>query len=144
MSSVAEVPYWVTIGLLGATPRGQQLNRAMKVGSEPLESESNHGFFFHLEGTPPHGLTPQVTPQFAPQVTPQVLALLQQLSGEMTRQELSEALRLKDRKHFEDAHLQPALEAGLLQMTNPGKPQSSNQRYRLAGRGHDAIGEGRS
>lgn len=86
--------------------------------------------------------TPQVTPHVAPQVTPQVVALLTKVSGEMTRQELTDALGLKDRKHFADAYLQPALEAGLLEMTIPDKPQSSKQRYRLTGQGQAAIAKG--
>lgn len=79
--------------------------------------------------------TPQVTPHVTPQVTPQVLALLTRLSGEMSRQELMTALGLKDRKHFRDNYLQPALDAGLLEMTIPDKPQSSKQRYRLTEHG---------
>ena len=82
---------------------------------------------------------PQVTPQVAPQVTPQVQALLEAISGEMTRQELMEALTLKDRKNFGESYLTPALEAGLLEMTNPEKPRSSKQRYRLTERGNATI-----
>ncbi len=81
----------------------------------------------------------QGTPHVAPQVTPQVVALLTKVSGAMTRQELTDALGLKDRKHFAEAYLQPALEAGLLEMTIPEKPQSSKQRYRLTGQGQAAI-----
>ena len=84
-------------------------------------------------------VTPQVTPHVAPQVTPQVVALLKKVSGEMTRQELTDALGLKDRKHFGDAYLQPALEAGLLEMTIPEKPQSSKQRYRLTDLGRTVV-----
>ena len=76
-------------------------------------------------------VTPHVTPQVTPQVSPQVLALLAKVSGEMARQELIEALGLKDRKYFSDAYLQPALDAGVLEMTIPDKPRSSKQRYRL-------------
>lgn len=85
-----------------------------------------------------HG-TPQVTPHVAPQVPPQVVALLTKVSGEMTRQELTDSLGLKDRKHFGDAYLQPALEAGLLEMTIPDKPQSSKQRYRLTDVGRAVV-----
>lgn len=80
-------------------------------------------------------VTPHVTPQVTPQVSPQVLALLAKVAGEMTRQELMEALGLKDRKHFGDAYLQPALDAGVLEMTIPDKPQSSKQQYRLTALG---------
>jgi len=53
----------------------------------------------------------------------------------MTRSELMDALLLKDRMHFTSDYLQPALEAGLLEMTIPDKPRSSNQRYRLTDKG---------
>lgn len=84
-------------------------------------------------------VTPQVTPHVTPQVTPQVLTLLREATGEMARQELMDALGLKDRKHFGDAYLQPALEAGLLEMTIPDKPQSSKQRYRLTEQGRAVL-----
>lgn len=88
-------------------------------------------------------VTPQVTPHVAPQVpsqvTPQVLALLSKVSGEMTRQEMMDLAGLKDRKHFGDAYLQPSLDAGFLEMTIPGKPQSSKQRYRLTEQGLAAL-----
>ena len=84
-------------------------------------------------------VTPHVTPQVTPQVSPQVLALLAKVSGEMARQELMEALGLKDRKHFGDAYLQPALDAGVLEMTIPDKPQSSKQRYRLTELGQASL-----
>jgi ATP-dependent DNA helicase RecG len=87
-------------------------------------------------------VTPHVTPQVPPQVSPQVLALLAKVSGEMARQELMEALGLKDRKHFGDAYLQPALDAGVLAMTIPDKPQSSKQRYRLTELGQASLKKG--
>ena len=42
-----------------------------------------------------------------------------------------EALGLKDRKHFADAYLKPALAAGHIEMTQPDKPNSRLQKYRL-------------
>jgi ATP-dependent DNA helicase RecG len=77
--------------------------------------------------------------QITPQVTPQVTSLLTHASGEMTRQQLMDALGLKDRKHFADAYLQPSLEKGLLEMTIPDKPQSSKQNYRLTERGRALL-----
>jgi len=53
------------------------------------------------------------------------------LRGEMTRQQLQRALALKDDEHFRTAYLQPALDAGLIEMTIPDKPRSSRQQYRL-------------
>lgn len=92
------------------------------------------------EQAPPQ-VPPHVAPQVTPQVTPQVLALLAKVARDMTRQELMDALGLRDRKHFGDAYLQPALEAGLLEMTIPDKPQSSKQRYRLTEQGQAVLKE---
>ena len=43
--------------------------------------------------------------------------------------ELMEKLHLKSRNAFRDNYLKPALEAGLIAMTIPDKPNSKNQRY---------------
>jgi Fic family protein len=43
--------------------------------------------------------------------------------------ELMEKLNLKSRNAFRDNYLKPALEAGLIAMTIPDKPNSKNQRY---------------
>ena len=51
----------------------------------------------------------------------------------MSRQDLQAALGLKDAEHFRKAYLQPALAAGLIEMTVPDKPQSRSQKYRKAG-----------
>ncbi|WP_342774341.1 Fic family protein [Desulfobotulus mexicanus] len=53
----------------------------------------------------------------------------------MTRQQLKEALGLKDNEHFRKAYLLPALNAGLIEMTLPDKPRSSKQKYRLTDKG---------
>jgi len=60
-----------------------------------------------------------------------VLRMIDQLDGEATRQELQEALGLDNRDYFRKAYLLPALEAGLIEMTVPDKPNSRSQRYRL-------------
>ncbi|MDR1111930.1 MAG: Fic family protein [Deltaproteobacteria bacterium] len=73
------------------------------------------------------------SPQVAPQVSPQVKRLLEVLSGEMSGREIMEALGLTDRKSFRQRYLAPALDAGLVEMTIPDKPNSHLQRYRLAG-----------
>ena len=70
----------------------------------------------------------QVTDQVAGEVVRLLAAAAQ---GEHTRNALQEALGLKHTPHFRQAFLLPALEAGLIEMTLPDKPRSSNQRYRL-------------
>ena len=51
--------------------------------------------------------------------------------GDMSRQEIQEALGLKHEDHFRSAYLLPSLDAGLIEMTIPDKPRSRLQRYRL-------------
>ena len=70
-----------------------------------------------------------------PQVTPQVSELLAAIQGEMSREALQAALGLLDRKSFRERYLKPALAAGLIAMTIPGKPNSRLQKYRLTDHG---------
>lgn len=70
-------------------------------------------------------------PQVAPQATPQVDRLVAVLHGATRRADLQAALGLTDRKSFRLRYLMPALEAGLIEMTRPGTPNSPLQRYRL-------------
>ena len=85
--------------------------------------------------------------QVTPQVTPQVGTLVARLEGEMTRQAIQDALGLSDREHFRKGYLLPALELGVVEMTEPGKPNSRSQRYRLTTIGRqwlEAHSRGRS
>ena len=75
------------------------------------------------------------TPQVAPQVAPQVRRLLSVLEGEMSRQEIQQALGLKDRKSLRQRYLRPALQDGYIEMTHPGTPNARNQKYRPTLRG---------
>ena len=81
-----------------------------------------------------------VTPQVTPQVPPQVSRLLEVLIGDMSRAELMNALALKDRMHFANDYLRPALEEDLIQYTIPDKPNSRLQRYRLTEKGRAMVG----
>ena len=47
----------------------------------------------------------------------------------MSAAELMEKLGLKSRVTFRKNYLNPALEAGLIAMTNPDAPTNRNQRY---------------
>ncbi len=65
------------------------------------------------------------------QVTQQVSRLLQCFDGEMSRSALMQALNLKDRVSFAKNYLEPALQSGLIEMTQPNSPKSPTQKYRL-------------
>jgi len=83
------------------------------------------------------------TPQVAPEVTPQVRRLLAQMSDQMSRNDLMQALALKDPKHFRKDYLLPALGDGLIEMTQPDSPSSPTQKYRLTDRGRSQIKRGK-
>jgi hypothetical protein len=82
----------------------------------------------------PH-VTPQVDPAIPSNISPQVQLLLNTLTGEMQRDALQLACKLKDRKSFSQRYLKPALAAGLIEMTILDKPRSRLQRYRLTALG---------
>ena len=64
----------------------------------------------------------------------QVSRLLSKLKGEMTVLEMMAALKLGGRRNFLEKYLSPAIEAGLIEMTDPNSPHSPRQRYRLTGK----------
>ncbi|MDQ6962009.1 MAG: Fic family protein [Mariprofundaceae bacterium] len=70
------------------------------------------------------------TPSDSSAVTPQVNRLLHVMQGEMTREKMQEELGLSDRKSFRLRYIVPALQAGLIEMTIPDKPNSKAQKYR--------------
>lgn len=67
--------------------------------------------------------------------TPQVKALLDVLTSAnqpLSSGELQRQLGLKDRESFRLRYLQPALAAGVIEMTLPDKPNSRFQAYQLS------------
>ena len=81
-------------------------------------------------------VTQQVAQQVAQQVTQQVRRLLQAIGDvEVGRVMLMNAVGLKDRVGFKYSYLDPALESGLIEMTQPNSPQSPTQKYRLTAKG---------
>jgi ATP-dependent DNA helicase RecG len=73
----------------------------------------------------------EVTMEVATEVTTEVKRLLNVMTGDHSRKELQELLRLKNAEHFRKAYLLPAISADLMQMTLPEKPKSRLQKYRL-------------
>lgn len=69
------------------------------------------------------------------QVTAQVESLLRALTGENSREEIQQRLRLQHRESFGLLYLQPALAAGLIERTLPDKPNSRLQKYRITPKG---------
>lgn len=66
-----------------------------------------------------------------PEVTPEVERLLNVMTGDHSRKELQETLKLKDAEHFHNTYLLPVINTRLVQMTLPDKPKSRLEKYRL-------------
>jgi len=124
------------------TGTGDMIRRCRKSGlAEPSFSVSD-GFtatLWRKPGVPPHKVAHQVTHEVTHQVTHEVHKILLATNAEKTRGELQEALGLRDPVNFRKNYLLPALEAGLLEMTIPDKPQSNKQRYKLTGEGKRVV-----
>lgn len=73
------------------------------------------------------------------QVTDDIKSLIQICTGQLSRSELQTKLNLKHRDNFTNNYLNPAIKAGLLEMTIPDKPQSSKQKYQLTPKGKSIL-----
>lgn len=75
--------------------------------------------------------TPQDTPQDAPQVPPSKNAskLVEFCSIPRSRQEMMDFVGLKDKKNFVKNYINPMIEQGMIEMTNPDKLTSKFQKY---------------
>ena len=80
---------------------------------------------------PAGDIAPQDPPQDIPQVSEAVAAIIEACRSPMSRADLQAALTVRDRNDFKERYLQPALAAGVIEMTMPDKPSSRHQRYRL-------------
>ena len=70
------------------------------------------------------------------QVTDQVALLLNAIeTGELGSQNLMKVLGLSHRPTFRNNYLNPAIENGWIERTQPGSPRSPTQRYRLTDKG---------
>ena len=81
----------------------------------------------------------QVARQVAGQVADEIRRMIAVFDSEHTRKELQSAMNLKSRENFENRYLKPAIEAGYVTLTIPGKPNSRFQKYRLTETGRAVI-----
>ena len=120
------------------TGTGDMIDRCKAHGLPEPSFALTDGFVTTIWRKPELALS-NLTPQVTPQVTPEVRVLLALQNGELSRQELQRALNLKDAKHLRKNYILPALHAGLIAMTLPDKPQSSNQTYQLTAKGRRLL-----
>jgi len=72
------------------------------------------------------------TDQVSDQVSDQVRRLARMLrQGPRSASELMSELKLSHKPTFRQNYLRPALDAGIIEMTRPDKPQAKNQKYQL-------------
>lgn len=64
-----------------------------------------------------------------------VARLVKALKGEVSVLDMMIALKLGGRRNFLEKYLTPAIELGLVEMTQPNSPRSPTQKYRLTARG---------
>lgn len=83
--------------------------------------------------------TGQVAVQATGEVGGEVTRLLLVVDGQHSRAALQERLGLRGRSNFLRLYLEPALEAGLLEMTRPETPNSPSQEYRLTAKGQAVV-----
>lgn len=69
--------------------------------------------------------------KITPEVAPEVERLLSFCLEPKSRAELQEEMGLTDEKHFRTAYLKPSLDSGLIERTQPDKPRSRFQKYRI-------------
>lgn len=81
-------------------------------------------------------LTDQVNGQVSDQVKRIVLALASRPKKAL---QLMEEFGLSHRQTFRKNYLRPALHDGFIEMTQPEKPQSRNQQYRLTSKGREFV-----
>ena len=113
-------------------------------GAAPTFKETTHGFELSI---PLEGITPQVTPQVTGEVTGEVagevagevITLLVALKAPLSRSALQDALGLKSQANFRDRYLNPALDGGWIEMTQPDAPKSPTQKYRLTEMGMEFL-----
>ena len=74
------------------------------------------------------------------EVTREVKRLLGACLEEVSRRQLQKALGLKGEENFRKLYLEPAMKAGLVEMTIPDKPNSRLQKYRLTDAGRHLLG----
>ena len=72
-----------------------------------------------------------------PPSTPQVKQLVLVIKGEYNQNDIQGLLKLTDRKYFRESYLQPAINQGFIEMTQPDSPNSPTQKYRLTEKGKE-------
>jgi len=81
--------------------------------------------------------TTEGVPQYFRSTSVEVRNLLKVLEEEMSRQEIQDALSLKDRRNFRENYLEPALADEVIEMKFPDSPNHPRQKYLVTEKGSE-------
>ena len=121
------------------TVRNRQAEYYASLGQADVQGEATKFIEFMLQAL--HDtLGSTQSDQVNDQATDQVRRLIHVLAqGEKTATELMQALALRHAPTFRKNYLASALEAGLVERTQPDSPRSPTQRYRLTTKGMQVL-----
>ena len=109
-------------------------------GQQPPELVSESGFVTVTFSRPDRQATGGVATQATEQATEQVMRLLHCLKDKpLGTREAMLVLEIQHRPTFLYQYLQPALEANLVEMTQPKSPRSPSQKYRLTAKAANQL-----
>ncbi len=107
-----------------------------QVGEQVTDHDTDHDTD-HVTDQVGEQVKEQVKEQVGEQVKEQVNLMINIFQNEMSVLQLMTKLNLSGRRNFLQNYLQPALDAGLIEMTQPDSPKSPTQKYRLTEKGKD-------
>ena len=116
------------------------LNRRLHISLAPPESELGPSQREQVGEQAGEQARADAIRQLAERPSKFVLKLLRVMKDEMTVLELMAALKLGGRRNFLERYLTPAIDASLVEMTQPDSPRSPTQRYRLTAKGQKICG----
>ena len=111
---------------------GSGIPRILKSYSKACFHFSDNFLRMVFPSAEPVHATEQVTEQ-APEQVETLIAAID--TKEYSRAEIMELVEVKHRPTFLYNYLQPAIALGFIELTIPGKPNSSKQKYRLTQKG---------
>lgn len=79
--------------------------------------------------------TPQATRQVTRQVPEGIRRIILVIDGDDKRADMQSKLELKDREHFLDNYLNPAIKDGYIEMAYPDNPKHPKHTYHLTAKG---------
>ncbi len=123
------------------------LQAMQKNGSPPPEFDTDEDRTYFLIRFPVNkkiiqkpSETGQVTGEVTGEVAGEVIGLLKALTKPLKRKEIQGKMGLGSEANFRERYLDPALEEGLVEMTQPESPNSPTQKYRLTEKGRKLLG----